>query len=216
MDPFQEQHDSTFLFYAKLKFKVLLPCDKTVSLLVDEIHLKPYFDYKGGNIAGAAYNSEQPANLAFVFMITSLFSSLKDVVYIIPSTKMKSEVLYRLILKTITGLETIGFRVISVITDNNAINGRAMSPFSSPPQKSIVYPHPSDSSRPLFLILDSVHILKCIRTNWLNQTKFLWIIVCYFGSFKTFASPRMPLESKIQLQTFCQIIASKQSGASKC
>ena len=82
MDPFQEQHDSTFLFYAKQKFKVLLPCDKTVSLLADEIHLKPYFDYKGGNIAGAAYNSEQPANSAFVFMITSLFSSLKDVVYI--------------------------------------------------------------------------------------------------------------------------------------
>ena len=83
-------------------------------------------------------------------------------------------------------------------------------------KKSIVYPHPSDNARPLFLILDSVHILKCIRTNWLNQTKFLWIIVCYFGSFKTFASPRMPPESKIQLQTFCQIIASKQSGASKC
>ena len=169
MDPFQEQHDSTFLFYAKQKFKVLLPCDKTVSLLVDEIHLKPYFDYKGGNIAGAAYNSEQPANSAFVFMITSLFSSLKDVVYIIPSTKMKSEVLYRLILKTITGLETIGFRIISVITDNNAINSKAMSLFSSPPKKSIVYPHPSDNSRPLFFILDSVHILKCISNNWLDQ-----------------------------------------------
>ena len=28
MDPFQEQHDNTFLFYAKQKFKVLLPCDK--------------------------------------------------------------------------------------------------------------------------------------------------------------------------------------------
>ena len=108
---------------------------KRIYLLVDEIHLKPYFDYKGGNIAGAAYNSEQPANSAFVFMDTSLFLSLKDVVYIIPSTKMKSEVLYRLILKTITGLETIGFRVISVSTDNNAINSKAMSLFSSPPKK---------------------------------------------------------------------------------
>ena len=140
MDPFQEQHDSTFLFYAKQKFKVLLSCDKTVSLLVDEIHLKPYFDYKGGNNAGAAYNSEQPANSAFVFMITSLFWSLKDVVYIIPSTKMKSEVLYRLTLKTITGLETIGFRVISVITDNNAINSKAMSLFLSPP-KNLLFIH---------------------------------------------------------------------------
>ena len=41
--------------------------------------------------------------------------------------------------------------------------------FFIPPKVSIVYPHPSDSSRPLFYILDSVHILTCIRNNWLNQ-----------------------------------------------
>ena len=44
-----------------------------------------------------------------------------------------------------------------------------MSSFASPPQLSIVYPHPCDSTRPLFYILDSVHILKCIRNNWLSQ-----------------------------------------------
>ena len=26
-----------------------------------------------------------------------------------------------------------------------------------------------DSSRPLFFILDAVHILKCTRNNWINQ-----------------------------------------------
>ena len=50
MDPFQEQSDKTFLFYIKQKFKALTDSDKTVSLLLDEIHLKPYFDFKGGNI----------------------------------------------------------------------------------------------------------------------------------------------------------------------
>ena len=75
----------------------------------------------------------------------------------------------KLISKTIVGLKTIGFRVISVITDNNSINSKAMSFFSSPPKKSIVYQHPSDQCRPLFFILDTVHLLKCIRNNWLNQ-----------------------------------------------
>ena len=66
-------------------------------------------------------------------------------------------------------LEKIGFTVISIITDNNAINRKAMSSFASPPQLSIAYPHPCNPIRPLFYILDSVHILKCIRNNWFNQ-----------------------------------------------
>ena len=33
---------------------------------------------------------------------------------------------------------------------------------------SIVYPHPCDIDRPLFFMFDSVHILKCVRNNWLN------------------------------------------------
>ena len=121
-----------------------IPIKQCLSLLLDEIHLKLYFDFKGGNIVGQAHNSSEPAKSAFVFMITSLFSSYKDVVYIFPANKMKSDILHKLISKTIVGLETIGFRVISVITDNNSINSKAMSFFSSPPKKSIVHQHPSD------------------------------------------------------------------------
>lgn len=44
-----------------------------------------------------------------------------------------------------------------------------MSLFASPPKLSIVYPHPAQSSRPLFFLYDSVHLLKCIRNNWINQ-----------------------------------------------
>ena len=32
-----------------------------------------------------------------------------------------------------------------------------------------MYPHPCDVSRPLFFLFDSVHILKCVRNNWVNQ-----------------------------------------------
>ena len=86
MDPFYEHEDNTFLFYIKQKFKGLTSSDKTVSLLVDEIHLKPFFDFKGGNITGPALNSKEAAKSAFTFMISSIFSSYKDVVYILPFT----------------------------------------------------------------------------------------------------------------------------------
>ena len=61
--------------YIKNKFKLLVQNDTTVSLLVDEIHLKPYFDYKGGNIAGLSDNSNEAATSAFAFMLSGVFTS---------------------------------------------------------------------------------------------------------------------------------------------
>ena len=74
MDPVDEQHNNNFLMYIKNKFKLLVRKDITVSLLIDEIHLKPYFDYKGGNVVGLANNTNKVATSAFAFMLSSVLS----------------------------------------------------------------------------------------------------------------------------------------------
>ncbi|XP_066958187.1 uncharacterized protein [Macrobrachium rosenbergii] len=125
--PATEQDDTNFLMYIKNKYKSLLPSDKVVILMVDEIHLKPYFDYKGGNIVGSAFDSSEAATSAFVFMLNSVRSKFKDVVHIIPTKCMKAQTLHNILKKIIIGLEKIGFTVFCVVTDNNAINGKAMS-----------------------------------------------------------------------------------------
>ena len=56
--------------------------DITVSLLIDEIHLKPYFDYKGGHVVGLANNTNEVATSVFAFMPSSVLSNYKDVIYI--------------------------------------------------------------------------------------------------------------------------------------
>lgn len=167
--PESEHKPVNFLSYTKNKSKCLEANDKTIILMVDEIHLKAQMDYKGGNIVGAAFNSTEAATSAFVFMISSILSKFKDVVHILPVKSMTAETLHDILKKVIVGLEEIGFLVICVITDNNAINGKALSLFANPPKLSIVYPHPVDCKRPLFFLFDSVHLLKCIRNNWLNQ-----------------------------------------------
>jgi len=73
MSPLNEQANETFLLYIKQKCKALLPQDLTVCLLIDEIHLSSFFDYKGGSIVGAAHNGVNAALSAFVFMIKSVF-----------------------------------------------------------------------------------------------------------------------------------------------
>ena len=122
MSPLVEQHDSTFLCYVKEKVKILQTTDNHVGLLIDEIHLQQFFDYKGGNVVGAASNSKEAAKSAFAFMITSILSKYKDVVHVLPTCKLDGKDLYILIQRTVWGLEKVGFHVISVITDNNAIN----------------------------------------------------------------------------------------------
>jgi hypothetical protein len=171
--PRREQDDSNFLSYTKQKFAHLSNTDRTVSLMLDEIHIKPYIDYKGDNVVGTAYNSIEIATTAHVFMIQSLLSNHKDVVHIMPVKKIDAEQLFNFIKKVIMGLHNIGFEVICLVSDNNAINHKVMTFFSTPPKLSIVYPHPACSSKPLFYINDSVHIFKCIRNNWINQKDYL-------------------------------------------
>ena len=138
-------------------------------LLIDEIHLKPYFDYKGGNVVGLANNTNEVATSAFAFMLSNVLSNYKDVIHIMPTKCLKAGNLFNIIKRLIIGLEEIGFKVLCVIMDNNAINKKAMSLFCTPVKLSSVYPHSVLKSRPLFFIFDSVHILKCIRNNWLSQ-----------------------------------------------
>ncbi|KAH9366007.1 hypothetical protein HPB48_016606 [Haemaphysalis longicornis] len=138
-------------------------------MMVDEIHVKPYFDFKGGSIAGSSAHSSEPATTCHVFMIQSLLSSNKDVVHILPVSRLSAETLHEFTKGIILKMEEIGLMVVAVITDNNAINRKMMSLFAESPQLSIVYPHPADKSRPLFYVVDPVHILKCLRNNWINQ-----------------------------------------------
>lgn len=136
--------------------------------MVDEIHIKPYFDYKGGSIVGSAANSQEAATTVHVFMLQSLLSSNKDVLHILPVAKITAKILHEFCKKVILEVESMGLRLIAAITDNS-LNRKMMSFFSEKQEVSIVYPHPADNNRPLFYVVDPVHILKCIRNNWMNK-----------------------------------------------
>lgn len=168
INPVDELKDDNFLAYAKQRVKTLEKHELHVSLMIDEIHLKEYLDYKGGNIVGFAHNNLESANSVHVFMIQSLFSKFKDVVFILPVKKITSDVLFIILKKIIVSLEEFGFKVVVIVTDNNSINRKCVANFNNP-IANYVYPHPCDSERPLFYCVDSVHIIKSVRNNWVNQ-----------------------------------------------
>ncbi|KAH8029615.1 hypothetical protein HPB51_002068 [Rhipicephalus microplus] len=57
VNPCSEQEDAFFLSYAKMLAVGMDDHKKTVTLVMDEIHLQPYIDYKGGGLVRMATNS---------------------------------------------------------------------------------------------------------------------------------------------------------------
>ncbi|GBN60250.1 hypothetical protein AVEN_78379-1 [Araneus ventricosus] len=158
VSPQFEQLYSYFLLYMKQKFKYLEEKDKVVILMLDEVHVKEYFDYKGGSLSGMSYDSKTSASSAQVFMVKSIVSQCKDVVHVRPVHTISGNDLHEFIKKVIIDLEDIGSTVNGIITDNNSVNRRAVDLFTDPPELSYCYPHLVDKSRPLFFVVDPVHI----------------------------------------------------------
>ncbi|KAH9382973.1 hypothetical protein HPB48_023610 [Haemaphysalis longicornis] len=173
VSPAAEQQGASFLSYAKKLVTTMKEHEKIVVLMMDEIHLQPYFDYKGGTIVGAASNSPKQQKQRMFFMMQSLLSSQKNVVHILPVERINAEELHTLLRSIITQLENVGLRIIAVITDNNSINRKTMSLFGAPCKLQSVYPHPADPDRPLLFLIDPVHLMKCVEEQ-LAQSAKLW------------------------------------------
>lgn len=153
--------------YLENRVKHLKQHELLVSLLLDEIYIQPQLSFKCGQIYGSSnFDAHTCAKTAQVFMVSSVLSKYVDVVAIIPVANMTSEQLKSLISDVLCMLEKTGFKVISLIADNNSVNRKAYELFTA---NKILQPsidHPLDPSRKLFFLFDTVHILKCIRNNW--------------------------------------------------
>lgn len=154
--------------YLKTKKQFLKKDELLVNLQLDEIYISPQLNFKGGNLYGSSKTDPSKiAKTAQVFMISSILSKYKDVVSIVPVNNLTAEQLKSMILNVMKEVEDIGFQIISLISDNNAINRKAFELFQ--PNKILLpsVPHPIDNSRTLFFIFDPVHIIKCVRNNWI-------------------------------------------------
>ncbi|XP_042913127.2 uncharacterized protein [Parasteatoda tepidariorum] len=73
-----EQQDKYFLMYAKQIFSKLNDEDLKVFLMLDEIYLKPYVDYKGGNIVGNSYDNTEPQLIVTILIVSHKCTCFHD------------------------------------------------------------------------------------------------------------------------------------------
>ena len=165
-----ELNEDGHVAYLRDKASILPEHERHVILMLDEIHVNPKITYKGGCFVGMASNSpiDEATNVQ-AFMICSLLSSNKDVAALIPVKSMNAAYLKECTFKVISMLENCGYLVICLISDNNRVNRNMFTALSDGELKPWI-PHPCNSLRKLFFLFDSVHLLKCIRNNWLGQS----------------------------------------------
>lgn len=157
-----QQNELEFLLYIRQRFGRLDKHERIVTLQVDEIKLEDYSECKEGSGHMRA---------AYVFMLQSLLSGNRDIAYVLQAGGATShDILHAFLRKFILALEKMGLTVVAVIADSNPAHKEIMSRFAMPsPKVDIVYQHPKDANRPLFFIIDPVHLLKSIRSNWISQ-----------------------------------------------
>lgn len=64
-------------------------------------------------------------------------------------------------------IESTGGTVLDSITDNHKVNQQYCKLFSR--REDYSADHPLDPQRVWLLLYDTVHLLKCIRNNWLSE-----------------------------------------------
>ena len=166
---YTEREHSHELFLREI-FSSLRSEENMVNLLLDEMHVQKSLSYKAGKIIGASVNSNEAATSVQVFMISSLLSKHKHVAAIYPVNNLTANTLLELTYQVLSFLHDIGYKVVSLISDNNRINRNMFEKMCGGKLVSSI-PHPYDPSEQLFFLFDSVHLLKWIRNNWLNKKK---------------------------------------------
>ena len=114
--------NNTTFKYLRNKVNYLNPTELLVTLQLDEIHVKPKVSYQSGQLYGNASNRDQKqANRIQVFMISSVLSSNKDVVSLVPVQKMTAQDLCSMTQEVIKTVTAAGYNIVAILSDNNVL-----------------------------------------------------------------------------------------------
>ena len=89
-------------------------------------------------------------------------------------------------LQVITNVTNSGFRIVSIISDINIVNRKSFMLISGSDTLRPYIINPVKPSQKIFILFDTVHLLKCVRNKWPNIRNDL----------KTFVFPDMYDNSK--------------------
>ena len=144
-----------------------------VVLLFDEVYLQKCEEY----FAGELFGTDEAGNLhkgMMTFMIVGLTKSVPYVINAVPENNLNADWLADEILKCIQCLHSKGFQVRACVSDNHSTNVSAYNKLLKLHGKGEDDLRILVNESPIYLFHDTVHILKNIRNNLLNQKRLIF------------------------------------------
>lgn len=158
----------------------LEPMEKIVSIIADEMAIKErlLYDRTSDKFFGIV-NAEgiydecvgkypTLANKLLCFVVNGLSKrfTIPAAYYLVKG--LQGQELYQLFNQVIKAVEDCGFYVLRIVTDNHKTNVSMFRQFGNGDLKFSV-PHPCDPQRLLFLSFDYCHLIKNIRSQFLDR-----------------------------------------------
>lgn len=159
----------------------LSPTQLLGSLIIDEMAIKPSLQYDKNrdslvgqvDMNGLEKNlglQNKLANHLLCFVFTSVCTYFKIPVSYFFTLNLNGDDLHILTLNVIKNLESTGFKVLRVVTDNLEVNTNMFKKLCGGNIKPKIV-HPFDKDRFLFISYDYCHILKNIRNQFISDKK---------------------------------------------
>ena len=156
---------------SKTFYKIHKQQQKNVMLLVDEVKIRPSVAFSGGVLSGMAKNDpDAKATSMLCVMMKCLYRGPSVMVSVTPVHKSTADFQFSVVKDAATVVEQSGGTVLGSITDNHKVNQLYCKLFDRPSESvcPATATHPLDDTRNWYLLYDTVHLLKCIRNNWLS------------------------------------------------
>ena len=133
-------------------------------VMVDEMYILACYLFHGGSVFGMAKNKPgEFAKTTLDIMIKCLRGGPTFMFKMIPVVGLDAKFQFEQVNSTLTLINEFGGKTISVIADGNRVNQSFFKMFETVPGTPWV------TTNGMFLLFDFVHLLKCIRNNWLTE-----------------------------------------------
>ena len=141
---------------------------KNVFLLIDEVKIRPTIAFSGSVLNGQAKNDPtSKASSMLCIMMRCLHGGPSVMLSVTPVHGLTADYQFSTVKEAAEIIENYGGVVLGSITDNHKINQNFCKLFNRVTDFKAI--HPLNDNRYWYLLFDTVHILKCLRNNWISE-----------------------------------------------
>jgi hypothetical protein len=159
------------LAYLEARIKSLLPRERKIAIIMDEVYSAKRAEFSGGTFYGVEHG--EPTKTMLCVMIKSVAGTFKDMVAMMPLVKIDSKILDGLVRKVIHAVQSVGFTVVTILTDAHSSNRKLYADELCKGTMDCSILNPADDRLQIFLLFDPVHIFKNFFNNLLNRHIFI-------------------------------------------